>query len=144
MYIHLGESISINDTTVIGVFDLENTTIGQDTRMYLNRMKKEGRAVEVSAEMPKSFVVCMENGGGAIFDMLPQASDEPYFERLFLTPQHVNFGPLCQGFDVPYACAETADELNAAVNAALGVPGISFVSAKLPLRGVRERYGKYW
>ena len=62
MYIHLGENISINDTTVIGVFDLENTTIGQDTRMYLNRMKKEGKAVEVSAEMPKSFVVCMENG----------------------------------------------------------------------------------
>ena len=62
MYIHLGESISINDTTVIGVFDLENTTIVPDTRMYLNRLKKEGRAVEVSAEMPKSFVVCMENG----------------------------------------------------------------------------------
>jgi hypothetical protein len=44
------------------VFDLENTTIGQDTRAYLNRLQKEGRAVEVSAEMPKSFVVCMENG----------------------------------------------------------------------------------
>ena len=62
MYIHLGERISIHDSTVIGVFDLENTTIGPDTRMYLNRLKKEGRAVEVSAEMPKSFVVCIENG----------------------------------------------------------------------------------
>ncbi len=62
MYIHLGERISIHDSTVIGVFDIENTTIGQDTRKYLNRLEKEGRAVNVSQEMPKSFVVCMENG----------------------------------------------------------------------------------
>ena len=62
MYIHLGESISVNDTNVIGVFDIENTTIGQDTRQYLNRLEKTGRAVNVSEEMPKSFVVCIENG----------------------------------------------------------------------------------
>ena len=62
MYIHLGEQISINDTTVIGVFDIENTTIGPDTRAYLNRMEAEGRVVNVSEEMPKSFVICMENG----------------------------------------------------------------------------------
>ncbi len=62
MYIHLGERISIHDSTVIGVFDIENTTIGPDTRQYLSRLQKEGRAVNVSPEMPKSFVVCMENG----------------------------------------------------------------------------------
>ena len=62
MYIHLGEHISINDINVIGVFDLENTTIGQDTRAYLSRLEQEGKAVNVSPEMPKSFVVCIENG----------------------------------------------------------------------------------
>ena len=61
MYIHLGERISIHDSTVIGIFDLENTTIGPDTRAYLNRLEKEGKAVNVSPEMPKSFVVCIEN-----------------------------------------------------------------------------------
>ncbi len=61
MYIHLGEQISINDSTVIGIFDIENTTIGSDTRSYLSRLEKEGKAVNVSDEMPKSFVVCIEN-----------------------------------------------------------------------------------
>lgn len=61
MYIHLGEQISVNDTTVIGLFDIENTTIGSDTRAYLSRLEKEGKAVNVSTEMPKSFVVCIEN-----------------------------------------------------------------------------------
>ena len=63
MYIHLGERISIHDSTVIGVFDLENTTVGQDTRAVLGRLEKEGRVVNVSAEMPKSFVICAEQDG---------------------------------------------------------------------------------
>ena len=63
MYIHLGERISIHDSTVIGVFDLENTTVGQDTRALLARLEKEGRIVNVSAEMPKSFVICTEPEG---------------------------------------------------------------------------------
>ena len=63
MYIHLGERISVHDSTVIGVFDIENTTIGQDTRRYLNAREKKGRVVSVSEEMPKSFVVCMEPEG---------------------------------------------------------------------------------
>lgn len=62
MYIHLGERISVNDTNVIGVFDLENTTIGPDTRNYLNTLEQQGRVVNVSDDMPKSFVVCTENG----------------------------------------------------------------------------------
>lgn len=63
MYIHLGERISVHDSTVIGVFDIENTTIGQDTRRYLNTLEKQGRVISVSEEMPKSFVVCMEPDG---------------------------------------------------------------------------------
>ncbi len=63
MYIHLGESISIHDSTVIGLFDIENTTIGQDTRAFLNRLEQKGRVINVSDEMPKSFVICTEEGG---------------------------------------------------------------------------------
>lgn len=63
MYIHLGERISVHDSTVIGVFDLENTTIGQDTRRFLNALQKKGRVISVSEEMPKSFVVCEEPDG---------------------------------------------------------------------------------
>ena len=67
MYIHLGERISIHDSTVMGIFDIENTTIGKDTRMFLNRLEQEGRVVNVSDEMPKSFVVCKENGGEMVY-----------------------------------------------------------------------------
>ena len=39
---------------------------------------------------PSIVIVLLNNNGGAIFDMLPQKSDESYF-RLFLTPQKVDF-----------------------------------------------------
>ena len=93
---------------------------------------------------PCITVVCLDNNGGAIFDMLPQESDEPYFERLFLTPQHVDFGAVAQGFDVPYAQVESVEAFAEAYAAAQGVPGISLIDVKLPLRGVKQRYAPYW
>lgn len=60
MYIHLGEDISVHDSTIMGIFDLENTTIGKDTRAYLERLEQNKCVVNVSTEMPKSFVVCFE------------------------------------------------------------------------------------
>ena len=129
-------------------FDQTVVLLGDITALHdVNALALQGEMLlraRLGHMRPSITVVCMENGGGAIFDMLPQASDEPYFERLFLTPQQVDFGPVCEGFGVPYAQAETAEELESALAGALGVPGINFISTKLPLRGVRERYGKYW
>lgn len=63
MYIHLGEHISVHDSRVLGIFDLENTTIGQATRGFLNRMEQEKRVINVSEDMPKSFVICSSPDG---------------------------------------------------------------------------------
>ena len=129
-------------------FDQTVVLVGDITTLHdLNALALQGEMLLREREghrRPSILVICMENGGGAIFDMLPQASDEPYFERLFLTPQQVDFGPVCAGFKVPYEQVESRDELRAAIDASLGVPGISFISAHLPLRGVKERYGRYW
>lgn len=129
-------------------FDQTVVLVGDITALHdVNALALQGEMLlreRAGHVRPKVLVVCLSNGGGAIFDMLPQASDEPYFERLFLTPQQVDFGPVCQGFGVPYAMAETPGGFRDALDGMLGRPGISFIEAKLPLRGVRERYGKYW
>jgi 2-succinyl-5-enolpyruvyl-6-hydroxy-3-cyclohexene-1-carboxylate synthase len=89
-------------------------------------------------------IVLLNNNGGAIFDMLPQSSDDDYFERLFLTPQDVEFESASAAFGVPYSCANGAEELESAYLESLKRPGISFIDVPVPLRGVRERYGRYW
>ena len=62
MFIHLGNDIVVNKKNIVGIFDIENTTTGKNTSKILEKATKEKRVVNVSYEMPKSFVVCMENG----------------------------------------------------------------------------------
>lgn len=58
MYLHLGENTIVKTKDIIGIFDMDNTTIMKSSRTFLNKAEKEKRAVTVSYELPKSFVVC--------------------------------------------------------------------------------------
>ena len=102
-----------------------------------------GGSSSEAAKASSLVIVLLNNNGGAIFDMLPQRSDDPYFERLFLVPQDVDFERAAQAFSVPYRAVSTVDDFAQAYSEFLGVPGISLVEVKLPLRGVSERYAPY-
>ena len=67
MYIHLGNEISVSGKCVTGIFDLENTTIGKATKEFLDRAERENRVVNVSYELPKSFIVCNERGREVVY-----------------------------------------------------------------------------
>ena len=58
MDLHLGQSTVITLNEIIGIFDLDNTTVSKKTRDYLATAEKEGRVRVVSQELPKSFIVC--------------------------------------------------------------------------------------
>ena len=58
MYVHLGNEITTNDKGIIGIFDIENTSLGNDTREFLKKSTDSGKIINVSYEMPKSFIVC--------------------------------------------------------------------------------------
>lgn len=93
---------------------------------------------------PSIVIVLLNNNGGAIFDMLPQKSEEDYFERLFLTPQQVDFAAAAQAFGVPTRTVATVPEFKQAFAGFLGKPGISLIEVPVPLSGVRNRYDRYW
>ncbi len=58
MYIHLGQETVIKSDEVIGIFDLESTTISKNSRDFLTKAEKKGEVKTVSYELPKSFIVC--------------------------------------------------------------------------------------
>jgi hypothetical protein len=58
MRVHLGESVFISDSEVIGVFDIEKTSANADTREFLRKLGK--KAVTITYDMPKSFIVTGE------------------------------------------------------------------------------------
>ena len=58
MYLHLGNETIIRTKDIIGIFDLDSTTVSKRSRDYLTKAEKRKEAVTVSYELPKSFVVC--------------------------------------------------------------------------------------
>ncbi len=57
MVIHLGQDTVIREQDVIGIFDLDSTTISKHTRKFLENKQKKGMVETVSFELPKSFLL---------------------------------------------------------------------------------------
>ena len=57
MYLHIGQGIVVTHESIIGIFDLDNTTSSYITRDYLSRAEKSGRVIALGDELPNSFVV---------------------------------------------------------------------------------------
>ncbi len=57
MYIHLGNNVMLPTSEIIGIFDLENTSVSKRTRDFLNRAEREGRVITISYDLPRSFVI---------------------------------------------------------------------------------------
>lgn len=57
MYIHLGNNIMLPTDEIIGIFDLENTSVSKRTRDFLNKAEKAGKVITISYDLPRSFVI---------------------------------------------------------------------------------------
>lgn len=60
MYLHLGQDTVVTFDEIIGIFDLDTSTVSKTTRDYLKRAEQSGLVVNVSMELPKSFTVCKD------------------------------------------------------------------------------------
>lgn len=58
MYITVSQGFSVDDRSVIGIFDLDNSTRSQDTRKFLRKSEKQGEVQARSRDIPKSFLLC--------------------------------------------------------------------------------------
>ena len=138
-------------STALGVAQhFEQTTFltGDFTLQHdLGGLALQREIAQVAAERgklaPSIVVVLLNNNGGGIFEMLPQASNEPYFARLFSAPQDVDFSHAAAAFNVPYRKVGTPSEFSQVYGEMLGTPGISLIEVKLPLSGLKARYRAY-
>lgn len=69
MYLSIGNDMAVRESSIIGIFDLDNTTTSKRTREFLEKNEKEGQVVPCD-DLPKSFVLTAEYG----------------LDRIFLTP----------------------------------------------------------
>ncbi|MBE6799798.1 MAG: DUF370 domain-containing protein [Ruminococcaceae bacterium] len=68
MFIHIGQDTVVIDKEIIGIFDMDNTTVMKKTIDYLNNAEKEKSVINVAPfELPKSFIVCQTPKGKRIY-----------------------------------------------------------------------------
>ena len=67
LYIHLGNDVVVNESSIVGIFDIENTSISPATKDFLATAQKQNRIIYVTNDLPKSFVVCREDDGFTVY-----------------------------------------------------------------------------
>ena len=79
MYLHLGSGALVEKKSIVGIFDLDNTSQSHITRKYLNMADTGGKVINVAEDIPKSFVVCRDESGMKIY--LSQMSTQTLLKR---------------------------------------------------------------
>ena len=67
MYLHIGNNYSVDVRDIIGIFDIENTTVEKCTKLLLERAEKEHICVYTTYEMPKCFIITYRNGREKVY-----------------------------------------------------------------------------
>ena len=61
MYLSIGNDMAVRESSILGIFDLDNTTTSRRTREFLEAAEKEGQVVPCD-ELPKAFLLTAEYG----------------------------------------------------------------------------------
>ena len=66
MYLSIGNDMAVREKSIIGIFDMDNTSTSKRTREFLSKAEKNGEVVPCD-DLPKSFVLTAEYGMNRIF-----------------------------------------------------------------------------
>ena len=66
MYLNIGNDMAVREKSIIGIYDMDNTSTSKRTREFLSKSEKEGNVVPCD-DLPKSFVLTTEYGMERIY-----------------------------------------------------------------------------
>ena len=61
MYLSIGNDMAVRDTSIIGIFDMDNTSTSRRTRDFLKKAEDNGQVISCDG-LPKSFLLTTEYG----------------------------------------------------------------------------------
>jgi len=61
LYLSIGNDFAVRERTVIGIFDIDNTTVTKRGKEFIRHAEKAGQVVPCD-DLPKSFVLTREYG----------------------------------------------------------------------------------
>ncbi|MBE6981369.1 MAG: DUF370 domain-containing protein [Ruminococcaceae bacterium] len=67
MYVNIGNDMSVRDSSIIGIFDMDNTSTSKRTRQFLELAQKNGEIVPCD-DLPKSFLLTSQYGMTRVYE----------------------------------------------------------------------------
>ena len=67
MYLHLGNDVAVRTDEIIGIFDFDYCSIDKKARLFLSKAQKNGEIIDVTYELPKSFVVTADKKNRKVY-----------------------------------------------------------------------------
>ena len=67
MYLNIGNDMAVRESSIIGIFDMDNTSTSKRTRSFLEQAQKNGEIIPCD-DLPKSFVLTAEYGMTRIYE----------------------------------------------------------------------------
>ena len=67
MYIPIGNDMAVRDSSIVGIFDLDNCSYEKKTREFLSKAEANGEVVTATDNLPKSFILTSEYGLNRVY-----------------------------------------------------------------------------
>ena len=67
MFLHVGNDVVVRFDDIIAILDMDTTTVSKITREYLNNAQGQGQVVNVSLDLPKSYIVARNGKGKCVY-----------------------------------------------------------------------------
>ena len=67
MYLSIGSDFAVRQKSIIGIFDLDNSSYSKHTRGFLTRAEQQGEEISIAQDLPKSFVLTEEFGMNRVY-----------------------------------------------------------------------------
>ena len=67
IYLHIGNNSSVDVRDIIGIFDMDNTTVSGFTNRLLKNAEKNREVFYATYELPKSFIITAKNGRNRVY-----------------------------------------------------------------------------
>lgn len=58
MYLHLGNDCIVRTSEIIGIFDMDTLSASNETNEFLRHMDKNKKVINITDDIPKSFILC--------------------------------------------------------------------------------------
>lgn len=62
-YLHIGNGITVKKSDIIGIFDLDSSTVSQITRKYISSNERSGNINYDDTDLPRAFVLYSSSDG---------------------------------------------------------------------------------